>query len=198
VAKRGHYMQAALGDEKGAMAAIIGLNDSQITSICQQARQGEWVSPANYNTSNQIVIAGHHDAVDRAIVLSKQAGAKLAKKIPMSIPAHCALMQPAAQHLAKALNHLACLPPSIPIINNAAVSVLTEATAIKQSLIDQLCQPVRWVESIQWLLEQGVECFIECGPGEILTGLIKRIAPRAVIAVSIGEYKTFKEVLRLY
>jgi [acyl-carrier-protein] S-malonyltransferase len=198
VAKRGRYMQEALAGEEGAMAVIVGLNDSQIISVCQQASQDEWVSPSNYNTSTQIVIAGHHDAVDRAIALSRQAGAKLARKIPVSIPAHCPLMQPATRHLAKALNELTCRLPSIPVINNVGAAVMTEAATIKQSLVEQLCQPVRWVESMQWLLEQGVECFIECGPGQVLTHLIKCIAPPSVIAISIGEYKSFQEALSLY
>lgn len=195
VANRGLYMQEAVPKGEGAMAAILGLSDSQVSKICEQATSVGSVSPANYNTPGQIVISGHSASVDRAIALAKEQGAKLAKRIPVSVPAHCQLMKPAAQRLANDLGVLTCKIPKIPVVNNVSASIETSTQAIQHALIKQLYSPVLWVDTIQWLLQQGVNAFIECGPGRVLSGLIKRISPADTYMTSIGEWPDFKKAL---
>ena len=179
------------------MAAIVGLDETQVLAICKQTSHQEdrVVSPANYNTPAQIVISGHHSAVTEAIVLAKDQGAKLARLIPVSVPAHCSLMKPAAQQLAQDLNRLVCENPAISVINNVDAKIEQMPEQIKQALVRQLYSPVRWVESIQWLLGQGVQRFIECGPAQVLSGLIRRIAPPGVQLIALGELSTFKKGL---
>ena len=175
VAKRGQYMQQAVQPGEGAMAAIIGLDDAAIQQVCQDAEQEQVVSPANYNSIGQTVVAGSAEAVDRAIVLAKERGAKIAKRIPVSVPSHCGLMQPAAEKLSSDLKAISIEAPKIPVIQNAIAGVLDEPEAIRQALIDQLTNPVRWVETVQQLAENGIEHAVECGPGKVLAGLNKRI-----------------------
>lgn len=177
VAERGRLMQEAVPTGIGAMAAIVGLADQQVYDICEQAAQNEIVAPANFNAIGQIVIAGHHAAVERAITLAKENGAKIAKLIPVSVPSHCDLMQPAAQKLSVYLNQLVCQAPNIPVINNVDVSSDGDVSTIKNALVRQLSNPVRWVETVQSLVKQGAELIIECGPGKVLAGLNKRIDP---------------------
>ncbi len=176
VKQRGEFMQAAVPVGQGAMAAIIGLENKIVAEICEAAQQTEVVAPANYNSTGQIVIAGNTAAVNRAVELAKQAGAKLAKIIPVSVPSHCQLMQSAADKLQQALVTVEINTPSIPVIHN--VDVMTHATAaeIKQALVEQLTQPVRWVETIIKMRDElNITTINECGPGKVLTGLIKRI-----------------------
>lgn len=175
VAERGRFMQEAVPEGQGAMAALVGLPDDKVAEICANAAQGKIISPANYNAIGQIVIAGESDAIDRAIALAGEAGAKLAKRIPVSVPSHCALMKPAAERLAKRLATISCVAPQIPIINNVDVRVETETQAIKDALIKQLYSSVRWVETIQLMAKQRIQLIIECGPGKVLAGLNKRI-----------------------
>lgn len=170
-------MQESTADGVGAMAAIVGLEDNKINEICNISRQqNEVLSPANFNSIGQTVIAGHSAAVDRAIVLAREQGAKIAKRIPVSVASHCDLMVSASSRLAEDLNQTLIRPPHIPIIHNADVTVHDEPAAIRQALIQQLTQPVRWVETIQYLGRQGIEIILECGPGKVLTGLNKRIS----------------------
>lgn len=176
VAERGQFMQAAVPEGHGAMAAIVGLDDDQVKEICKQATHGTLtVEPANYNAIGQVVVAGQSAAVDRAITLAQAAGAKLAKRLPVSVPSHCALMQPAAQRLATRLASITCQPPKIPVINNVDVKDYQDSAAIKDALVRQLYNPVRWVETVQLLVEREIACIIECGPGKVLAGLNKRI-----------------------
>jgi len=178
VAKRGVYMQDAVPPGIGAMAAIVGLNDNQILELCEKSREpNEILTPANFNSIGQTVIAGHSAAVDRAIAAASAQGAKLAKRIPVSVPSHCLLMQPAAQKLAKAVVEVDIRPPKIPVIHNDDVSPHPQPDAIRQALVQQLIHPVRWVETIQFMERNGVQTIIECGPGKVLTGLNKRITP---------------------
>lgn len=175
VALRGRYMQAAVANDFGAMAAIIGLSDQDVKALCEKFSQKTVVSPANYNSIGQVVIAGERAAVERVVAQAKSNGAKLAKIIPVSVPSHCALMQPAADKLAIQLNGATINKPKIPVIHNVDVSSHNDAESIKTALVDQLTQPVRWVETIEHIQRTGARFVIECGPGKVLTGLNKRI-----------------------
>jgi [acyl-carrier-protein] S-malonyltransferase len=176
VAARGQFMQEAVVAGTGAMAAIIGLEDEVVAQICESARNhNEILSPANYNSVGQVVIAGDEAAVNRAIPMAKEKGAKMAVLIPVSVPSHCALMKPAAERLATLLATLPIQTPEIPVINNVDVSVYQDAASIRDGLVRQLFLPVRWVEIIQAFIKMHVTQIIECGPGKVLTGLNKRI-----------------------
>ncbi|WP_154115459.1 ACP S-malonyltransferase [Vibrio cincinnatiensis] len=172
---RGQLMQEAVPAGTGAMYAIIGLDDEAIANACQQAAQGQVVSPVNFNSPGQVVIAGQKEAVERAGVLCKEAGAKRALPLPVSVPSHCALMKPAAEKLALALASLEFNTPNIPVINNVDVIAETEPAKIKDALVRQLYSPVRWTEAVQKMSDAGIEKLLEVGPGKVLTGLTKRI-----------------------
>ncbi len=177
VANRGRYMQNAVASGVGAMAAIVGLDDFKIKELCLEAcQEDEVLSPANFNSIGQTVIAGHSEAVDRAITLAQSLGAKIAKRIPVSVPSHCSLMQSAAQFLAEDLAAISLQIPRIPVLHNCDVKQHSDPNEIRQALVQQLTHPVRWVETIQFMEKNGVERIIECGPGKILTGLNKRIS----------------------
>ena len=175
VADRGAYMQAAVPEGTGSMAAILGLSDEQIINICHQASQGQVVSAANFNSAGQIVIAGHKEAVNRAVELASAAGAKRSIVLSVSVPSHCDLMQEAANKFAVRMEEITFSPANIPVIHNVDVSIRTEYPAIKQALVEQLSQPVRWVETIEQMSKKGITKIVECGPGKVLCGLIKRI-----------------------
>nr|WP_086940772.1 ACP S-malonyltransferase [Thaumasiovibrio occultus] len=172
---RGRLMQEAVPAGVGAMSAIIGLDNDAIAKACEEAAQGEVVSPVNFNSPGQVVIAGHKAAVERAGELCKAAGAKRALPLPVSVPSHCALMKPAAEKLEAALAAIEFSAPALPVINNADVALETTPEAIKAALVKQLYGPVRWTESVEKMAEMGVENLIEMGPGKVLTGLTKRI-----------------------
>ncbi|CAM3051565.1 ACP S-malonyltransferase [Vibrio ordalii] len=172
---RGQLMQEAVPAGVGAMSAIIGLDDELIAKACEEAAQGEVVSPVNFNSPGQVVIAGNKDAVERAGQLCKEAGAKRALPLPVSVPSHCALMKPAAYKLAIALQSIEFNTPQIPVINNVDVIAETDPAKIKDALVRQLYSPVRWTEGVQLMSEQGIEKLLEVGPGKVLTGLTKRI-----------------------
>ncbi len=172
---RGKAMQDAVPAGTGAMYAIIGLDDEAIAKACEDAAQGEVVSPVNFNSPGQVVIAGQKDAVERAGALCKEAGAKRALPLPVSVPSHCALMKPAAERLAAALAEIEFNAPQIPVINNVDVVAETDPAKIKDALVRQLYSPVRWTEGVEKMSEQGVEKLLEMGPGKVLTGLTKRI-----------------------
>ncbi|MUH71942.1 ACP S-malonyltransferase [Psychrosphaera haliotis] len=175
VQKRGQYMQQAVPAGTGAMAAIIGLEDELVSKACTDAANGDVVAPVNFNSPGQIVIAGEKAAVERAMVLAKELGAKRALPLPVSVPSHCALMKPAADKLAIDLQQLDFNTPVIPVINNVDVAAPTSADEIKQALVKQLYSPVRWTETIQQVHTNGVTDVYEFGPGKVLTGLGKRI-----------------------
>lgn len=176
VADRGKFMQEAVPAGEGAMAAILGLDDAKVIELCEQAAEGQVVSAVNFNSPGQVVIAGAAAAVDRACDLAKAAGAKRALKLAVSAPSHCALMQPAAERLAERLQGIEFRVPGIPVINNADVAAPQDAEAIREALVRQLYNPVRWVETVQKMSADGVDRLIECGPGKVLVGLNKRIA----------------------
>lgn len=189
VSYRGQYMQAAVKKDAGAMAAIVGLDDAVVENVCKQASSAGIVSAANYNSIGQIVIAGETNAVDEAIVLAKNAGAKIAKKIPVSVPSHCALMQPAADQMAEKLKSIRIHAPKIPVIQNADVMCFDSADSIRDALIRQLTSPVRWVETIQYMIKQDCKLFLECGPGKVLSGLNKRISSEIVTESILDKIK---------
>lgn len=175
VAKRGELMQEAVPAGVGAMAAIIGLDDARVEEACAAAAGDQVVSAVNFNSPGQVVIAGHAEAVERAGEACKEAGAKRALPLPVSVPSHCALMQPAAEKLAVELGKITLRTPNVPVVNNVDVSVEREADAIRDALVRQLYSPVRWTETVQYLAQQGVTELYEIGPGKVLTGLTKRI-----------------------
>ena len=172
---RGQLMQAAVPAGVGAMSAIIGLDNDAIAKACEEAAQDQVCSPVNFNSPGQVVIAGNKEAVERANVLCKEAGAKRAMPLPVSVPSHCALMQPAADKLAEALENITFSAPALPVINNADVATETDPAAIKTALVKQLHSPVRWTESVERMAAEGIESLLEFGPGKVLTGLTKRI-----------------------
>ncbi|PMH46804.1 [acyl-carrier-protein] S-malonyltransferase [Vibrio sp. 10N.286.49.B3] len=183
---RGQLMQEAVPAGVGAMFAIIGLDDAAIAKACEDAAQGEVVSPVNFNSPGQVVIAGNKAAVERAGVLCKEAGAKRALPLPVSVPSHCALMQPAADKLAIALESIEFNAPSIPVINNVDVAAETDPAKIKDALVRQLHSPVRWTEAVEKMHAQGVVKLFELGPGKVLTGLTKRIV-KALTAAPVND-----------
>jgi [acyl-carrier-protein] S-malonyltransferase len=172
---RADAMQAAVPVGTGAMAAILGLDDDAVRAACAAAAQGEVVEAVNYNAPAQVVIAGHKAAVERACEAAKAAGAKRALLLPVSAPFHSSLLKPAAAVLEKALAEVIVSPPRIAVINNVDVAAPSDAAAIRDALVRQAWHPVRWVETIRAFKEQGVTHVIECGPGKVLTGLVKRI-----------------------
>lgn len=195
VALRGELMQQAVPAGIGAMSAIIGLDDDAIAKACEQAAQGEVVSPVNFNSPGQVVIAGHKAAVERAGVLCKEAGAKRALPLPVSVPSHCALMKPAADELAKALETIDFNQPTVSVINNVDVAKESDGAAIKDALIRQLYNPVRWTESVQAMHAQGVTHLFEFGPGKVLTGLTKRIE-KTMRASAVNDVESFAAAIK--
>lgn len=181
VQARGQYMQSAVPVGVGAMAAIVGLDDAKIQEVCQSVGSTDDIAPANFNSIGQVVIAGKREAVDAAIIAAKNAGAKIAILLPMSVPSHCRLMIPAAERLSEKLKTIIFHSPKIPVINNVDVMMETSPENIKEALMRQLYSPVRWVEIIQTMRAQGVSTLVECGPGKVLAGLIKRIDKDIVI-----------------
>ncbi|WP_127023425.1 ACP S-malonyltransferase [Rheinheimera mangrovi] len=194
VEKRGQYMQLAVPAGTGAMSAIIGLDDALIAKACAEAAQGEVVSPVNFNSPGQVVIAGNKAAVERANELCKAAGAKRALPLPVSVPSHCALMKPAADKLAADLNSISFHTAVIPVVNNVDVVAAADVAAIKDALVRQLYSPVRWTESIEFLAAQGVDTVIELGAGKVLSGLIKRIN-KELNTASVTDVASLKDAL---
>ncbi|HKM15078.1 MAG TPA: ACP S-malonyltransferase [Marinospirillum sp.] len=188
VRTRGEFMQQAVPPGQGAMAAILGLEADKIEAACAAAAQGEIVAAVNYNAPGQIVIAGNVAAVERAILACQEAGARKAMPLPVSVPSHCELMRPAAEKLADELNLIQLNKPRVPVVQNVHAAPETEVTAIRDNLLAQLYRPVRWIESIEFMTQQGVDSYVECGPGKVLVGLNKRIVKTAKsLAVNDSE-----------
>ncbi len=176
VADRGRFMQAAVPAGQGGMAAILGLEDDQVRAVCAQAAHGEVLAAVNFNSPGQVVIAGTAAAVTRGVDAAKAAGAKRAVLLPVSVPSHCALMQPAAERLAERLAGVSIQAPIVPVLHNCHVRAESDPEAIRAALVRQLASPVRWVETVRAMAAQGVDMLVECGPGKVLAGLNKRIA----------------------
>ena len=175
VAERGRCMQKAVPAGVGAMAAILGLEDDDVIRVCAESAGDEIVSAANFNSPGQIVIAGNKSAVERATVAAKEAGAKRAVLLPVSVPSHCMLMKEAAEEFETSLNNVSLNDAAIPVLQNVDAKSKLSSDEIKQALLQQLYMPVRWVESINNMKQTSVTKIIECGPGKVLSGLIKRI-----------------------
>lgn len=194
VIRRAELMQAAVPAGKGAMAAILGLDDDAVIEACRQAAEGEVVSAVNFNAPGQVVIAGERVAVERAAELARTAGAKRALLLNVSVPSHCDLMRPAAEELAGSLAEAPLTAPSIPVIGNADVRPYEDAGQIRAGLAKQLYSPVRWTETVRRLIDGGSTSILECGPGKVLTGLAKRI-DRSIPAMCIDTRETMTTAL---
>lgn len=194
VAERGRLMQSAVPEGYGAMAAILGLDDDVVATLCDEAAQGEVLSPVNFNSPGQVVIAGTAAAVDRAVELAKPKGAKRALRLAVSVPSHCALMKPAADQLATRLNTVGLSVPNIPVLHNVDVATHDDPALIRDALARQLYSPVRWVETIQALDAQAVDTVLECGPGKVLVGLNKRIV-KTMKSLPVFDPDTLEQAL---
>ena len=193
---RGKLMQQAVPEGTGAMYAIIGLDNEAIINACKQAEQGEVVSAVNFNSPGQVVIAGAKAAVERAAALCKEAGAKRALPLAVSVPSHCALMKPAADQLSVSLESITLKTPTVSVLNNVDVKAETDADAIRNALVRQLYSPVRWTETVEKMSHSGVEVLVEIGPGKVLNGLTKRIVD-SLQATSVNDVKSLDAVNEL-
>ncbi|WP_312313050.1 ACP S-malonyltransferase [Atlantibacter sp.] len=183
---RGKLMQDAVPEGTGAMSAIIGLDDESIAKACEESAQGQVVSPVNFNSPGQVVIAGNKEAVERAGAACKAAGAKRALPLPVSVPSHCALMKPAAEKLAVELQNITFNAPTIPVVNNVDVACATDPDEIRNALVRQLYSPVQWTKSVELMASRDITHLYEVGPGKVLTGLTKRIVD-SLTASAINE-----------
>jgi len=194
VEKRGRFMQQAVPAGEGAMAAILGLDDAQVIKCCEAAAEGEIISAVNFNSPGQVVVAGTAAAVDRITGIAKAAGAKRALLLPVSAPSHCELMRPAAEQMAPLLASVEITRPSISVIHNADVASHQSADAIRDALLRQLYNPVRWVESVQQIAANDIDTLVECGPGKVLAGLNKRI-DRSMTALPIFDPASLEKAI---
>lgn len=188
---RGSFMQQAVPVGAGSMAAILGLEGADLDAVCNEAAQGEIVSPANFNSPGQVVIAGHSGAVERAMELARARGAKRALPLPVSAPFHCALMEPAGYRLREVLAGITVSELQLPVVSNVEALPNRDASRVRDLLVSQVSAPVRWDESVQAMVELGVDRFIEIGPGKVLSGLVKRIA-RGVTTQNVEDCASLK------
>ncbi len=192
VAERGRLMQRSVDEGKGAMAAVIGLDDEKVAEVCQQVEG--IVEPANFNSPGQVVIAGYKDAVEKAIPLMQEAGAKKVVMLAVSVPSHCSLMKPAADNLAKFMESFTFQAPKVPVIHNADVQSHSVDAEIKQALIEQLYRPVQWVKTVQFMAGEEVSNLYELGPGKVLMGLNRRI-DRKVKTLPVYDTDSIKKAI---
>lgn len=197
VHKRGRYMQEAVPESQGAMAAMIGMQFDVLQQVCGDAAQGEVVSAANINSPDQIVISGAAGAVDRAIELAKERGAKRAIKLDVSAPFHCALMQPAQDRLRKDLQSLSFNRPDVPVICNINAEPRSEGAQYREALVQQVTGAVQWLGCVQKLVQLGAGTFVEVGPGKVLTGLMRQI-DRAQTAMNVEDEASLQKVTNLF
>ena len=191
VAERARAMQDAVPAGEGAMAAILGLEDADVIALCEAQADGETLEAVNFNAPGQVVIAGTAGAVDRAVSAARDAGAKRALKLPVSVPSHCALMRPAAERLQAALDAAEIRAPQIPVWQNATAAPASDVDTLKARLAEQLYRPVRWVEIVHGLRDAGADLQVECGPGRVLTGLAKRI-DRSIVHPDVADRATLE------
>lgn len=194
VRQRGRCMQEAVPVGQGAMAALLGMEATAVEDICREAAQGEVVSPANYNSPGQVVIAGAAAAVARAVELARGHGAKRAVMLNVSAPFHCALMQPAQDRLAVDLEATDFADPRVPLVNNADAKVIRTAAEVREGLKRQVTAPVRWEQSMRALLSEGVTLFVEVGPGKVLSGLMRQV-DRQADCLRVEDRPTLNEVV---
>lgn len=191
---RATAMQEAVPVGTGTMAAVLGLEDAVVAEVCAEAAEGEVVEAVNFNAPGQVVIAGHVNAVQRACDLAKSKGARRAMVIPVSAPFHSSLLQPATQVLEKALTEVSMQTPTVPVINNVDVQSPNDEAAIRSALVRQAWHPVRWVETVQAMKAMGITHIVECGPGKVLSGLVKRI-DREMVVLSVNDPASLDETL---
>ena len=193
VRQRGTFMQEAVPVGTGAMAAMLSIEPDVLNSICEEAAEGEVISPANFNSPGQIVIAGHATAVARAIEIAKERGFRKAMLLPVSAPFHCALMKPAAERLKSVLDTVQVNQLSLPVVTNVEARENTDSSRVVGLLVDQVCAPVLWEQSVTRMIEYGVTRFVEIGPGKVLTGLVKRIS-KEMDLLNIDDTASIKAV----
>ena len=191
--KRGLFMQEAVPEGNGLMAAILGLERNKVEEICTSLQSG-YAAPANYNCPGQIVVAGEKHAVEEVVALSKRAGAKKAVLLDVSVPSHCRMMEGASRKLSDLLDTVSFNNPLIPVLNNADAFFLTDVNKIKESLVRQLISPVLWEDSVKTITASGISTFLEVGPGKVLSGLIRRIDPSATVS-NAGDISSLEKTL---
>ncbi|MFQ5995433.1 MAG: ACP S-malonyltransferase [Acidiferrobacterales bacterium] len=194
VADRGRFMQEAVPIGQGSMAAIMGLDDVGVSTLCERCADGEVLSPVNFNAPGQVVVAGTTAAVERAVAQAKAAGARRALMLPVSGPFHCELMRPAADRMAQRLQSVEIRSPSVPVLHNVHAAAESEPEAIRRALVEQIRSPVRWVDTVTKMAAAGVGRVIECGPGKVLLGLNRRIT-REVDALPVFDTETLEHAL---
>ena len=194
VRKRGRYMQEAVPEGTGLMAAILGMERKDVEKTCYEAAKNGIVAPANYNSPGQIVIAGEKQAVEKAMELAKVAGAKRAIPLPVSVPSHCSMMKRAGDRLALELAKVDISDLSMPIVNNAEARFLRTASELRPSLVKQISSPLYWEDSIRNMAADGCDTFIEIGPGKVLSGLVRRIVKEATV-LNVEDQKSMSETL---
>ena len=194
VAERGRCMQDAVPPGVGAMAALLGLDDATVADVCARAAADEVVEPVNFNSPGQVVIAGNAAAVDRAIALAKEAGARRAVTLPVSVPSHCALMKPAADKFARHLEQTDIVQPAIPVVQNVDAGLQEHPEIIRDNLGKQLYSPVQWVSSVHAMQAHGITRMLEAGPGKVLAGLCKRI-DKSIAAAAVYDPDTLAAAL---
>jgi [acyl-carrier-protein] S-malonyltransferase len=194
VRQRGTFMQEAVPDGEGAMAAILGIEAEKLQSICNEMARGEVVAPANFNAPGQIVIAGHTAAVERVIKSASEQGAKRAMRLPVSAPFHCPLMLPAGERLQRELEAIPIQSLGTPVVSNVEAEAYKDERETMDLLVRQVSAPVRWDDSVRFMLSQGIERFVEVGPGKVLSGLIKRI-DRKMPSANIEDIKSLKALV---
>ncbi len=182
VQKRGRYMQEAVPEGEGSMAAIIGLSREKVEEICSREDGGGVVEPANYNCPQQIVVSGETGAVRKAVELAKDEGAKKAVELKVSAPFHCSLLRPVEEKMARELEQVDIVPPRIPVIANVSASFVSDPVDIRNNLIKQVSHPIKWEDSMNRLLEEGYDSFLELGPGKTLTGFMRKISRKVQMA----------------
>ena len=194
VRKRGEFMQEAVAPGKGAMAAILGLEREAVFEVCEEAGGAGVVEVANLNGPGQVVVAGEAEAVERAMGLARGRGARRALRLQVSAPFHCSLMRPAGERLSDVLKAMSIADPLVPLVNNVDAEIVTKGSEIAEGLVRQVFSPVRWEEGVRTLVGAGVTCFLELGPGRVLTGLIKRIA-REALALHVEDATSLRIAL---
>jgi len=194
VVRRAELMQEAVPPDRGAMAAILGLEDESVTRACDEAAGGQIVVPVNFNAPGQVVIAGEREAVERAVGKAKEAGAKRAMMLRVSVPSHSPLMEPAAEGLVEHLDGIGIRQPEIPVLDAVAVAPYEDPARIRKGLKNQVHNPVRWTDTVRKLREDGIDLFVECGPGKVLAGLVRRI-DRDAVAIAVDDPESLDKAL---
>ena len=197
VQKRGQFMQEAVPEGEGGMAAVLGLSREQVEEVCQEAAQGEVMTPANFNCPGQIVISGAAKALERAIVLAKEKGSPRTVVLPVSAPFHCELMEPAAKKLKDYLDDVTVTPLAYPVVTNVEAMPNQEASLVKEILIKQVTHPVLWEDSVVAMRKMGVTTYVEIGPGRVLSGLVKKIDKTATI-YNVEDTESLKKLEKVW